>query len=117
MTVYAVQSPRRRDNRTGQMVDKYDLTPAEAFGSVEALLSPTAKPFNPQPIIDELYIKLEHFSDEDYIICIGNPILLSLAVSIAGDINDGRVKLLQWHGLKQEYVAVETDLGFTSAAA
>lgn len=115
MTVYAVQRPRMRDRRSGEMVDKYDLSPAEEYGIIEPLLSPTAKPFNSAPIIEELYVKLEEFTDEDYIICIGNPILIALAVSIAGDINDGRVKLLQWHGLQQKYVSVETDLQFTPA--
>lgn len=115
MTVYAVQSPRRRDPTTGTMVPKYDLGPAEEHGQLEELLSPTAKPFNPKPIIEELYVKLENFSDDDFIICIGNPILLSLAVSIAADINRGRVRLLQWHGHKNRYIPVDIDMGFTSA--
>lgn len=108
--VYAVQSPQQRV--AGRIVPKYDLSPAETYGSIQELLSPTAKPFNPKPIIDELYNKLENFSDEDFIICIGNPILLSMAVTIAADINEGRVNLLQWHGLKSEYVPVQIDLGF-----
>jgi len=111
MTVYAVQCPRFRD-RDGNMKPKYDLEPARSFGEVVELLSPTAKPFNPQPIIEELYQKLEGFTDGDYVICIGNPILLSLATTIAADINGGRVKMLQWHGHKGEYVEVEVDLGF-----
>ena len=112
MTVFAVQSPRQRVN--GQIVPKYDLTPAEMFGPVVELLSPTAKPFNPDPIVEELYIKLENFGDDDFIICIGNPILLAMAVSVAQDCNEGRVKLLQWHGHKGEYTPVEVDFDFTS---
>ncbi|AAT69462.1 gp08 [Alphaproteobacteria phage PhiJL001] len=114
MTVYAVQSPRHRQH--GQMVPKYDLAPAEEFGEVVELLSPTAKPFNPKPLIDELYVKLEKFSDDDHIICIGNPILLSMAVTIASDVNNGRVKLLQWHGHQGKYISVQVDMGFTSAS-
>jgi hypothetical protein len=114
MTVYAVQSPRRRDLQTRKMVPRYDLAPANIYGEVKELLSPTTKPFNPAPIIDELYIKLENFSDDDYIICIGNPILLAIAVTVASDINDGKVKLLQWHGKKEEYIAVDVDMAFTS---
>lgn len=116
MTVYAVQSPRQRDRNTGEMVPRFDLTPAEVHGEVVELLSPTAKPFNPEPIIDELYVKLEHFCDTDAIICIGNPILIALAVHVASDINNGRVRLLQWHGVRQEYVPVDIDMGFTSDA-
>ena len=98
------------------MVPRYDLGPATEYGEVVELLSPTAKPFRPKPIIEELYIKLEQFGPEDYIICIGNPILLALAVNIACDINCGQVKLLQWQNQSQRYVPVEVDMGFTSAA-
>ena len=115
MTVYAVQSPRQRIGN--DIVPKYDLSPAQSFGEIVELLSPTAKPFNPAPLIEELYIKLQNFSDTDYIICIGNPILIALAVSIAADVNNGRVRLLQWHGHKGEYTPVEVDMGFTSDAA
>jgi len=96
------------------MVPKFNLGPAQKYGKIEELLSPTAKPFNPGPLIDEMYVKLEKFCDDDYIICIGNPILISMAVTIASDINDGRVNLLQWHGHRQEYVCVNMDMGFTS---
>lgn len=85
-----------------------------AYGEIVELLSPTAKPFNPAPLVEELYIKLEKFSSADYIICIGNPILLSMAVTIAADINNGKVRLLQWHGHRNEYTPVELDLGFSS---
>ena len=114
MTVYAVQSPRWRNPRTGEIEARFDLTPAQAYGKVEELLTPTAKPFNPGPIVDELYVKLENFDDDDAIICIGNPILIALAVNVASDVNNGRVRLLQWHGHRGEYVPVDIDMGFTS---
>ncbi len=78
------------------------------------LLSPNAKPFRLDPIVDELWTKLETFCDDDYIICIGNPILLSVTVAIAADVNGGRVHMLQWHGRRKEYIPVQADLGFTS---
>ena len=94
---------------------KYDLSPAEQYGEIVELLSPTAKPFNPAPLVEELYIKLEKFGNDDFIICIGNPILLSMAVAVAADINDGKVRLLQWHGHRNEYVPVDVDLGYSAA--
>lgn len=113
MTVYVVQRATYRDGKT--LRDKYDLSPAEAFGPLVELLEPDTKPFDTEPVIDLLYDRLEDFGDDDYLICIGNPILLSLAVSVAIDINDGRVKLLQWNGRVGKYVAVDADLGFTEA--
>lgn len=111
MTVYVVQRATFRE--AGIVKDKYDLTPAEEFGELVELLDPWAKPFDTGPIVDELFEKLVYFSDSDFIICIGNPILLALAVSVAVDINEGRVSLLQWNGRQGEYVPVSADLGFT----
>ena len=113
MTVYVVQRATYREH--GVLKDKYDLTPAEEFGELEYLLEPDTKPFETAPIIDDLYAKLEDFCDDDFVICIGNPILLALTVSIAMDCNDGRAKLLQWNGRRGTYVPVSADLGFTDA--
>jgi hypothetical protein len=115
MTVYAVQVPMKRDLETGKLVSKYDLTPALHFGEIVELLSPTAKPFNPDPLILELDEKLVAYDcKKDYIICIGNPILLSMAVCIAANFSGGEVQLLQWHGHKKRYVPVKVDMGFGS---
>ena len=111
MTVYAVQMPRRRCPQTKQMIPVYDLSPANIYGDVVELLSPTAKPFNPEPIINELRIKLENFSDNDFLICIGNPILYTMAAQIALENNGGRARLLQWHGKRNEYVPITLDFG------
>jgi len=113
MTVFVVQRATYREG--GVLKDKYDLSPAEEFGELVELLDADTRPFNLEPVIDALYSRLEDFGDDDYMICIGNPILLSLAVSIALDINDGRVQLLQWNGRRGTYVPVSADLGFTDA--
>lgn len=116
MTVYIVQRPMFHCKTTGQMRAKFDLTPAEVFGEIKELLSPNAKPFTPGPIISELYTNLEKFNDSDYIICIGNPILIAVAAAIAADVNEGRMKLLQWNQTHEKYIPVDINLGFTSAS-
>ena len=114
MTVYAVQCPRKRDKQTRRMVPMYDLGEAGAFGNIVELLSPTAKPFNTDPMVDELRDKLSDFGDDDYLICIGNPVLLALSFFVAAEANEGRVKLLQWNNVKGTYVPIDVDLDFTS---
>ena len=110
--VYVVQKSQRLNRTTGRLEDVFDLSSAEEHGSLQELLSPTAKPFAPEPIVAELYSKLENFSDGDFILCVGNPILIGLATAVAADINEGRVCLLQWNGHKQKYVPVSVDLGW-----
>lgn len=106
MTVYVVQNSLYRDNR-GELVPKFDYTPAEGYGDIEFLLNDSARPFVLAPIIKELQEKLSNFSDADYLLLTGNPALLGLAFAIAADANDGCVRVLQWHGKSGTYTSIE----------
>lgn len=105
--VFVVQRQYRMDEERGSLVPKHDLTPAEPFGRLVFLLSPTANPFTPAAILPDLHAKLEDFCDEDYLLLVGNPVLLALSVAVAADYNNGAVKLLQWNGHRRKYVPVE----------
>ncbi len=106
MTVYVVQAQHRFDHTLGQLVPKYDLSRAESYGRLEYLLSPSANPFNPSAIIPELTEKLRNFGDGDCLLLIGNPALIGFATAIAADMNEGRVKLLQWSGKERRYIEI-----------
>ena len=95
--VYVVQNMLKR-NDSGELVPKYDLTPAERWGEIIPLVSPTAKPFNSKQIISEMRDKLCDYSDEDFILPIGNVCLIAMATTIASKSNNGTVRLLQWNG-------------------
>lgn len=105
--VFVVQNQHRWDRDERAFVPKYDISSAHQFGNTVELLSPTAAPFNPGPILDELRAKLADFGDEDYILCIGNPLLLAWAFAIAADANHGAAKALQWSGKDHRYIPVE----------
>jgi len=106
-TVYVVQQTMQKDRRTGLLSPRFDLTPAEEWGNIVCLLTPSAKPFTPAPIIEELHDKLADYSDDDFLLCAGSPILIGLATAIAASHNDGRVNMLQWHGRDKKYQPVE----------
>jgi hypothetical protein len=114
--VFVVQCPRRKDALTGEWVPRYDLGAAGIYGDLIEMLSPTAKPFDSEPIIEDLERSLYDYSDDDYLLCIGNPILIGMASIVAASFNDGRVRWLQWHGVRGEYIPVEADFGFTTDA-
>ena len=107
MTVFVVQNALHRRHDTGELVPKFDYTPAEEFGEIVYLLSDQARPFVLAPIIDELHEKLSSFGPDDYLLLTGNPTLLGLAFAIAADYNNGNIKVLQWHGRSGTYVAIE----------
>ena len=108
--VYVVQKQMKVDPRTGYMVPRFDLTQADHFGRIEFLLSPKARPYSAGGIITELYNKLDTFSDEDHLLLVGNQCLVGFAMSVAADVNEGRVNILQWSGRDQAYVEIKADI-------
>lgn len=110
MTVYVVQNQHKYDKESGKLVEKFDLSTAKQYGELEYLLSPKAQPFNPGPVIEELHDKLQNFTQEDYLLLVGNPCLIGFAVAIAVEYASGSVNLLQWSGTKQEYIPVKAQV-------
>lgn len=104
--VYVVQNQHRWDANRNEFVPKFDLKAAEQYGELVFLLGPTASPFRPESIIEELQTKLATFTDQDSLLCIGNPLLIGWSTAIAADANEGRVASLQWSGKDQRYVRV-----------
>lgn len=106
--VFVVQRHAIHNAKTGQMVDRFDLSPAEKFGELHFLLSPISVPTNPEEAIRKMRENLHNFSDKDYLLLIGNPCFIGWATAIAADINEGKVKLLQWNGKHKKYHVVES---------
>lgn len=106
MTVWVVQNTKWIDPKDGQLKPKFDFTKAARFGELKELLSPTASPFNLPPVLRDLNNALETYSDEDYLLLVGSPVLLGLSVAVAAYYNDGHVNMLQWSGAKRDYLPV-----------
>lgn len=107
--VYAVQEPHWRDRATGNWVPKFDLSPCKEFGELRFLLPPHAGHEEAQAVMRTLYNALEGYTEDDYILLIGNPVLIALTAIAAADAAD-RVKYLQWSGRARCYVPIIVDL-------
>ena len=105
--VFVVQKTMRWDAQKGELVPKFDLTPAERHGQIEYLLSPTASPFRPGALLDELHDKLSTITENDYLLLVGNPVLIGMVVAIATGYTDGNVRVLQWSGKHGEYIPID----------
>ena len=110
MTVYAVQQTLN-ENDEGQLVPKHNVSAARRFGDIKEILAPNAKPFMPELVIDNIYKALATFNNDDYILAIGNPILIGWSMTIAALMNDGKGRALQWNGKRREYVEIRYNLG------
>lgn len=109
--VFVVQKQMRFDREKGELVPKFELGPAEEFGELVYLLSPTAGPFNPESILRDLHrILVDYDHTKDHLLLIGNPCLIGWAVSVAAQYGDGYVATLQWSGKDKKYMSVTADL-------
>jgi hypothetical protein len=105
--VYAVQSPTRRDRRTGQQVQMFDFSDAERFGELVIVLDAEIKPTAQVVVERALWAALGDFTQDDYLLLTGNPIIMSLASAVALDLTGGHCKFLQWSGEKKAYEVIE----------
>jgi len=108
-TVYVVQQTMKKG--PSGLVPAFDLTPALAYGDIELLLdSATSVGIAVKPILRTLRDKLRNFSDDDYILPVGDPIAMALAINVALEYNDGRAKVLRWDRREKGYVKLQVEL-------
>lgn len=99
-TVYVVQKPHR----------DIDLTPALEYGRVTYLMDATQLAGDARPAVQEMDFHLRHYTDQDYLLCIGDPAAIGLAAILAADHNQGRVAFLKWDRLERTYYPVFVNL-------
>jgi hypothetical protein len=89
----------------------HDLAAATQFGWLKILLKQAKdQTFAPQPVFRFLKNELKDFSDNDYLVLVGDPVAMALAVNAAGQANNGRVRLLKWSQKHARYCPIEIDL-------
>ena len=64
----------------------------------------------PELVLGDMHQKLSGFGDTDFLLLIGNPVLIGMATAIAAHYNRGRVKFLQWSGKHNKYSMISTQV-------
>jgi hypothetical protein len=90
-------------------VSKIDLSPASEYGEIEVLLAHTQSLYAPVPTIRKLREKLSDFCDEDYVLPVGDPVLMSTVSMVAAEMNQGRVAFLKWDRIQRRYIVIRVD--------
>ena len=99
MTVYVVQE-----------VPKFNVLPARKYGELELMLPPGQITLSAGPTVNRLNHKLREFTDMDYLLLIGDPLAIGLAVAIASNANRGNVRLLKWDRQEKQYYPLNVNL-------
>jgi len=108
--VFVIQNQHKMNRETGELEPKWDLSSAKEFGELVFLLSPTARPFMSDHVVNALHEKLRWYAPGDHLLLIGNPALIGFAVAIAAQVNEGHVRVLQWDGKAKKYISIFANL-------
>jgi hypothetical protein len=84
---------------------------AGRFGDLIPLLPPGRQiTLSSSPVVKLLKTKLKDFSNNDYLLAMGDPVAIAVASMVASDINNGKVNMLKWDRENQCYYNVNIDL-------
>lgn len=87
-----------------------DIRPAQDYGPVLSILPESEQMYDMDSATRRILNKLHRFTEHDYILPIGHPTAIALAVAIACRINGGRAKLLVWDGKVGAYSSTQIDI-------
>lgn len=113
MTVFVAQRHLvvDRNSRNRQLIDKYDLTDALRFGPLVYCVEGEVDVGNPALIISQLDEALVTYGPLDFLLLIGNPLVIGLAVAIASHLSsNGVVNCLQWSPPDRGYIPITFNL-------
>ena len=88
-----------------------NVMPAARFGELDVIF-----PFGSQIVfssnraVTAVRKKLKDFTDDDYILAMGDPAAIAITAMVGGEINNGYMKLLKWDKQTKAYYSVSIDL-------
>ena len=65
---------------------------------------------NPGRLVSLIKRKLKDFSDDDWLLAIGDPAIIGVAFAVASDVNNGRVNILKWDKIERIYYPVRISI-------
>lgn len=89
-----------------------NLTGAKEYGRVVVLLPYSQVSHDASFAIDAMFEKLKDFSpDDDFLLLMGDPVLIAAASAIVTQLTDGYFRVLKWDRQTKTYNIVLIDLG------
>jgi hypothetical protein len=88
-----------------------NLLPAKEYGQLFVMLSATDVSRDYNYIAQVLDQKMRDFKITDYLVLIGDPIIIGILVHIAMRITGGTINVLKWDRVRYEYDAITVEVG------
>lgn len=90
---------------------QHNIASALDYGKIETILPPNAQiAFSVVPTVRRIQRKLEKFTDDDYLLLIGDPSAIGITCAVAAARNNGRFKCLKWDKRERRYIPLEVDI-------
>lgn len=106
--VFIPQEPVKLEG--GRLVSTMNFNKARRFGEPVVLMPHGPQALNVAPTTWSLRDQLRDFSDDDYLIAVGDPTLQAMAAIVAAEFNRGKVRFLKWDRETSQYLVVQFDL-------
>ena len=94
-----------------QVVSKFNIISAQEFGELIPLFDEGKQiMLSPGPAVRKAKQLLKDFSDDDYLLLIGDPAMIGLSCSVASYNNRGKYKVLKYDRRTFTYFPIQIDL-------
>lgn len=110
-TIFVTQQVMIR-NAHGELQEKFDLSGAELeYGADIRVLIPHGQSLvSSVPVVRQLNEQLRDFSEDDFLLPLGDPSIMAAAAAIAARNTNGKLKVLKWDRRQGRYLCVTLDL-------
>lgn len=108
--VYVVQNVKQVSYKTGELESKYDHSRATRYGELVYLVDGQVRIWSQSSVLDavaDVKQRLQPITIDDYLLLVGDPVMIGVACGYAMDRLRGRLRLLQWDRRRLDYEVIE----------
>jgi len=107
--VFIPQVPSRFERSINTWVPTVSIESAKEFGEIVVMLPPEASRLDTDNIVQLLKAAMADYDKDDYILALGDPLVLAIAASIA-DRASSPLRLLRWDRQTRRYQVAEATI-------
>lgn len=101
--VYVINEPLRQGSDGYKPL--FDIEPAREFGDLVHVLPAGRLPSDPAPSLERLRLILKDYVKRDFLLLVGDLVMVAAATAIAARSAGGVVSVLSWHSSSRRYTA------------
>jgi hypothetical protein len=88
-----------------------NILPATKYGEIKTLFAPDFNAgFSAGQVASRLMLLLSNYKETDYLLLIGDPVIIGIATAVASHWANGKVSLLKWDRQENMYYPVKFNL-------